>query len=189
MNITFDPVAHAYTVNGARVPSVSRICDIVDPPSSFYRPEHATRGKYVHSACEYADEGVLREDLLDPAIVPYVEAWRQFLRDTGAEVLGVEVMVASSYGYAGRLDRVLRVPVRGLGIVDIKSGDPSIRGPLQTAAYAQAARETLDIKPAWRACVRVYPTGDYRVHYYENEADLDAFLAALAVLRWKESTA
>jgi len=187
VKITFDPERHAYTVDGAAVPSVSRICDIVDPPSSFYRPEHATRGKYVHSACEYADAGVLREDLLDPALTEYVNAWKNFRRDTGAEVLSSETVVASKYGYAGRLDRLLKIPTSGIGVVDIKSGDPGIRGPLQTAAYAQAAKETLGVVADWRACVQLTPAGTYKVHHYDEERDLDAFLSALHLFTWKGS--
>jgi hypothetical protein len=92
VKITFDPGRHAYTVNGAPVPSVSRVCDVVDPPSSFYRPEHATRGRYVHSACEYADRGVLKTETLDLALVPYVEGWRAFRRDVDCYVRVTEAM-------------------------------------------------------------------------------------------------
>ena len=71
----------------------------------FFDDYSRDRGSLVHLATHYDDEGELDDDSLDPVIVPYVEAWRKFKRESGFVVEESEIpMYSATYRYAGIFD-------------------------------------------------------------------------------------
>lgn len=113
-----------------------------------YRWARSSRGKdlgrAVHRAAELILRGVmekrtlLKEDSLDPAIVPYVQALRDFLRVSAFQPIASEIMLGSIYGFAGTIDAVGMLNGR-LAIVDFKSGQSIDPG----SEYQQCAYEVL----------------------------------------------
>ena len=82
--LLFDATTHTYRFNGKPVPGVT---SIVEPLTDFrlVKPDvmQAAQqlGTAVHLACELDDHGTLDTDDLDPALIPYLPAWRQFCHD------------------------------------------------------------------------------------------------------------
>ena len=116
----------------------------------------------------------------------YLEAWKQFVRDTGFTAALIERPVQHPvFKYAGTPDRHGEVRLgRHLGwwVLDIKATRPSPIHGLQLAGYA-ACLDPVD----HRAVVELLPTGQYRLHRYVDHAgDRRAFLAALTLHNWRK---
>jgi hypothetical protein len=100
----------------------------------------ATRGTYVHDACELDDQGLLDFDALDDRLKGYVLGWRSvrhLLRAGITEELRVQ-QALRTFGWADRIG------IWGSGgddnpaVVDIKTSKyPSARHALQLASYAR----------------------------------------------------
>lgn len=185
--LTFEEEGHVYRVDGQRVPSVTQV---LDPYTrlEFVHPEDLERarilGTRVHQACHLWNLEELDVDVLDPILVPYLDAWRAFLDDTGAVVILSEVRVVSDlHGYAGTLDDVLAWK-RSERLVDVKSGViPKTVGP-QTAAYRQALAESKGLHLRDRYCVQLRPDGTYRCVKLSDPRDWTIFKSALNVHQW-----
>lgn len=112
--LIFDEASHTYTLSGFGValPSVTGILKaegFID--GRFYDEYSRDRGSLVHLATHYDDMGELDEVSLDPVIVPYVEAWRKFKRESGFVVEESEIpMVSLTHGYAGKPDTIGHFP-------------------------------------------------------------------------------
>lgn len=185
--LAFDTVAHAYTWDGHPVPGVTTI---LLPLMDFSRidPEvlaaKAALGTAVHVATELSDADDLVEDSVHDSVRPYLDAWRKFRSDTGAEILSAEQQVFHPlHRYAGTLDRVLKLD--GLKyLTDIKSSAeiPASAGP-QTAAYLSALGDASVIR---RAVVQLKPDGAYRFHKLEDPNDMAVFISCLTIYRHRE---
>jgi hypothetical protein len=187
-DLLFDEASHTYRLLGAPVPGVT---SILAPLVNFEGiPPHVLDAKRqlghdVHLACQYLDEDDLDEDFLEPQVVPYVSAYRQFKADTGAIVLLNERRVAEPMlMYAGTLDRVMGI--RGAKwLVDLKTciSTPLAVGP-QTAAYLRALGDT---SVTHRAALRLRPDGTYRLDALIDPNDWAVFMSCLTILRFKEA--
>jgi hypothetical protein len=183
--------SHAYTLDGRPIRSVTQILgDVGIIDTTWFTPEAALRGKYVHEATHYHDEGSLEMGSLDPAISPYVQGWIDFRKMTGFRPLLMEQRVWHSSGYAGTLDRFGLIGSRPI-LIDIKSGSlPSWAG-LQTSGYEFALVERILAKeidvpmPQGRMAVQLTREGKFKVKEYTNFRDRDIFLAAHAVSQWQ----
>jgi hypothetical protein len=141
-------------------------------------------GRHVHRAVELWNLKTLDEARLDPLLVPYLAAWKEFCRHTGAEVIETERRVwHPKLRYAGTLDSIVRIG-RRRHLVDVKSSAkvPRSVGP-QTAAYArayiqEAGQSSLD---RVRMCVHLLPSGEYRLHKLMDPADWNVFLSCLNI--------
>lgn len=187
LTIEFDADSHTYWVNGAVWPSVTQILaplqdfSMVDPAVLERAAEF---GSHVHEACHLDNMGALDYDALDPALRPYVDAWRKFIADSGAVVISSECRIAHpKLRYAGTLDTAAVIRKKTT-LIDIKSGTtvPRIVGP-QTAAYA-AAYDGPRIKD--RLCVHL-DGGDYKVIPLRDGRDLSIFQSALNLHHWRSS--
>lgn len=128
--------------------------------------------------------GALDMDALDPALVPYVTAWAQFLKATGSTVIASERRVASeSLGCAGTLDSVVFWG-KTERIVDIKSGGvPRTVGP-QTAAYETLHREEVGGVKRLRHCIQLRGDGTWKNVSLKDPADYSIFMSALNIHHW-----
>jgi hypothetical protein len=141
-------------------------------------------GNHVHAACHLFNIDDLLWGSLDPALIPYVEAWRDFLKQSGAIVISSEKKVYSArHGYAGTLDSICLLK-KTKRIYDIKSGTavPRTVGP-QVEAYNRANREMTGERLMRRYCVHLTPKG-YKVVALRDPRDWDIFKAALMLRKW-----
>lgn len=191
--IAFDEARHEYRVGGRIVPSVTQVLSILSDFSAVpaeVLARAAEFGSHVHQAVHLSNEGTLDEVTLDPALAPYLSAWRDFLIDTGAKVLASEVRVYHpGHHYAGTLDTI--VELRGKAVlIDVKTGQvPRTVGP-QLAAYEEAYHANEDNPHALRRRLCVQLTGDgYRIHECKNASDWSVFQSCLNVWRFRNAAA
>lgn len=193
--LTFDEASHTYRHDGRVVPGVTSILrpimnfDHVDPA---LLAAAAAFGVAVHKACELDDRGVLNEAALDPALVPYLDAWRAFSRDYAVQWSAIEERVYHPrLRYAGTLDRfgIVRIapnkPHTTPAVVDIKSGTqilPSV-GP-QLAAYYRARDESSVTTK--RLAVQLKPDGTYVAKWHDDPNDFAVFCSLLTLRNWCE---
>lgn len=153
---------------------------------TWFSEEGATRGTYVHQACHYYDMGWLDEEVLDPALVPYLQGWVKFLNDTGVNIIRSEDRIDSErLGVTGQPDRIVEWPKVGFAIIDIKSGSLQPFTAIQLAAYKLLANEAYQPANYKRFAVNLPGDGTYKVKEYKDRADEGIFLAALAIHNWK----
>jgi hypothetical protein len=195
MALHFDPIEHAYTLDGVRVPSVTQVIKIVGQDFSMVRDDvlEAKRqlGTAVHLACELFDFDELDDDTLDPVLAPYLAAWVKFKADTGAQVLANEQQLAhQALRFAGTIDRVALFD-GNVWILDLKtSADPVPSYGVQLAGYAELFTEQqgTPVSKLRRATVHLCADGTYKLNEYKNPSDFAAFRACLALHNWKETT-
>jgi len=185
--LQFNPESHVYTLDGKTLPSVTTIikeAGLID--TTWFTDGAATRGTYVHQATELLDRDDLDETSLDPALVPYVDAYKRFKADTGFYISGIEKRIHNAtYGYAGTLDRVGKFPGDSIeSIIDIKTGKPEKWHGLQLAAY----RLCLGNELRKRFGLYLSDSGIYRLERYTDRQDIQVFLACLTIYKFKEST-
>jgi hypothetical protein len=146
------------------------------------------RGRAVHLATQYYDEGRLDRNTVDPIIAPFLEAYIQWLGDAKPEIHLIEQPIYhNALEYAGTLDRVVRIG--GVwGILDIKTGSaPLYTGP-QLSGYLGALPSKFSYSgPMMRWAVVLKADGTWKMTRFEDQADWDAFRAALTLYRWKEA--
>lgn len=193
----FDAEAHTYTLDGARVPSVTEI--LSDLSAREYRfVDRATMertawfGQAVHKVIELDIRGTLDVDSLDAALVPYLEKWREFRAHSGFVPLMSEQQVASRrYRYGGTLDLAGELNGRRC-IVDAKrcAGVPRTAGP-QTAGYLLAVNEMHpDFAPNGcdRYALHLTPseTRGWTLVPFRDPNDSRVFLSALTLHNWSK---
>jgi hypothetical protein len=187
--LEFDAATHTYRAGGVIVPSVTQILEAVGVVDYSYLPPATrnmalARGSAVHLACQFDDEGDLDEGALDPALLPYVLAWRAYRAEVGFVPQEIERRVHSSrYGYAGTLDRTGTNGRGDLCLIDLKTSRAEGWVKLQTAAYTGALDEP---RRYLRGCAELHADGTYRALWFpaaEWQLDFGDFLACLHVYR------
>lgn len=182
--LDFIAAEHRYLLDGDReLPSVTAIlkdAGLVD--DDWFTEASRMRGEYVHLACRMLDDDELAEESIDPAIQPYLDAYRKFLNVAKPEWIYVEHRVFDPVlGYAGTLDRAGAV-YGDKYLIDLKSGGmPPSTGP-QTAAY----RRCLPQPHTWkRAALQLKDDGTFKLHPLTDRADEAVFTSALTLWQWK----
>lgn len=94
---------HKYLLEGVQIPSVTQVLPYNYNGDFEYARQ---KGIYVHKAIELYNKDILDEDSLDPALIPYLDAYKLFLEQNTLE-----------------------------GIYDIKSGSSHPCTSLQLAGY------------------------------------------------------
>lgn len=188
MRLDFDAASHTYRLDGRLVPSVTQVLAPLND-YSMVPPDilEAARifGTHVHEACDLFNRDELDWASLDPELVPYVEAWKRFIEESGAVVIASECRVFHDLlGYAGSPDVVLAWGKR-IVIPDIKATAvvPATVGP-QTCAYAKAYQRMHGGREPARYCIHLQ-AGQYRSHVRNDPADWSTFVTAL---NWKRLT-
>lgn len=183
-DVAFDPVAHRYWLGARELPSVTRVLsDVGVIDETWFTPEVAERGTFVHEACELIDLGQLDEATLDDRLLGYVAAYRTFLHYAAPCWSHIEHQVVDPVrGYAGRLDRAGSWDGVVRGVLDLKTGEPQAWVALQLAAY----RRLLPEPHTWRRfALWLRPDGSYRLLEHTDRTDEAVFLAALQVTTWQ----
>jgi hypothetical protein len=139
-----------------------------------------TRGTYVHKAIHLYDTGDLDEDALDPVIVPYLDAWKRFLKESKFEVIESETRLYNDQ-FTGMPDKVGLLNGYAT-ILDNKSGNIEPWVALQLAGY-----EILKGGAYKRVAVRLKDDGTYSLKEFKDRQDRGIFLSALACYQWKKN--
>jgi len=187
--LRFDPVQHRYWTGPRELIAVTQVlltAGVID--STWFTPAARDRGARVHAALEQLERH--EPCTIHTAYEPYLEGYRQFLRDAKPVWQGIETPVADlALGYAGRPDRwgtLQRDPV----VVEIKTGAVPPWAPLQLVAYARLALDGKSAIRRRRLVVQLLPTGRYTTREYpviNFGRDERVFLTALAVAQWKRA--
>lgn len=191
MPLTFDAATHTYELGGEVLPSVTQILKdvgLIDTSGPWFTEWHRERGTHVHRALELHDRGELDEASLDPALRPYLDAWRACLDVLKPETVHIEKPLAShAYGFAGMIDRVWRMDDGRGCIVDIKQWNAERWHGFQTAAYQALYNVQIDtpLQSFGRMAVHLNADGKWRVERHTNVRDWDVFDAALRIYRAK----
>ena len=195
MNITFDEENHIYKADNKFIPSVTMILkanglmDGLKFVDSDVLQRACEFGTHVHSTTELYDRGCLNEKTLDPALIPYLDGWKAFLKDTGFEVLALEEQVISmKHWYAGRFDKLGIMPkYKGRTLVEIKTGASySHASALQTGAYEYAYNESAPLKEHIRNRFVVHlGEGTYKIYPCADRNDVYTFFGCLNVYNFK----
>lgn len=190
--LELDEASHRYRYRGRPIAGVTEILNsaaIID--ATHFTEESRVRGKHVHEAAHYFDEGDLALESLRPEIQPYVQAYIAFRQETGFYPLLVEQLVHFGNQYAGTLDRVGWLNDRVIQI-DLKTGGLPKWAGLQTAAYELALEEMirdgelrLERFPEARFALQLSNDGRYKLWPLEGHRDRDYFWGALAVHQFK----
>ena len=183
--LAFDEPTHRYTYDGKDLVSVTealRRAGFVD--SRWYTPEARDRGRKVHAACHYLDEGDLYWPDVDPRIEGYVRAHERFRSESAFEVIAAELRVAHPlYLFGGTLDLIGRLNGR-LTLIDRKTGRPEPWAALQTSGYSLTIKEPLiDRRTLW-----LQEDGRYLLSSaYRDAGDSRVFLSAVACAWWQRN--
>jgi hypothetical protein len=193
MELEFEPEAHVYKVDGRVLPSVTGIISSLQD-FRYVAPDvlHAAAefGTAVHKLCELHDQDNLDMRSVSPALLPYLDAWKRFLSETGAVVLEVEKQYHHKMmGYAGTLDRVLLIKKKKV-VTDIKSVSrlsPAVG--VQLAAYQNLLSANSAYVCNDRAAVQLRDDGTYRYQPYTDPTDWPVFVSLLTLHTWKKKYA
>lgn len=177
----FDAEKHEY--DGGALPSVTQVladAGLID--TTWYREGGAQRGKAVHLACQYLDEGDLDEATVDPAIIGYLEAYKRFKKECSIKPEWIEIPLGNGL-YAGTPDRVMKTRPRV--IWDLKTSTLQPFHKWQLAAYVHLLEDPfsysrcgLYLSDSGRYTIKEFPKSEYL-------ADLNVFLAALVIYNAK----
>ena len=170
-----------------RVTSILKATRIAVYPDFGDKALGFARGRAVHKATELDDNGTLNEASVEPDIMPYLKAWREFRKDSGLFIKANERKVCSVvYGFAGTLDRVAIIN-GNRSILDIKTGAKNAATGIQLSAYELAYCEQIGKLPGYRRyAIHLTAQGKYTIHEYDNHSDRNTFLSALTVYRWQQ---
>ena len=145
---------HRYVYRGLPLVSVTKVIRAggLGPDYSTVPPAvlaaAAARGRAVHAMVHYDCEGTLDENTIDPAIAPYLQTWRRFLRESRYMPMLLETRVVHrGLRYAGCLDggglELSRTGAEWPVLMDLKTGEDEGAGE-QTMAYAVALWKLLE---------------------------------------------
>lgn len=192
-NFKFDRLAHIYTLDDVRLPSVTEVlADLYDYDgvSRIVLLDAGKRGRYVHEATELCDKDDLDWDSLEPAYIPYIQAWLKFRDEQKPQLIDAEV---SDYHrrlmYAGTRDRVL-VLNGALTLVDIKTTYKVNRvDALQTAGYAALHDQHANLRGEIerRCSIQLRMNGTYVLQDWTDKKDFAVFRSCLFRHQWRQA--
>lgn len=205
--LRFDAKQHKYFVGDRELISVTTLLKVMG--LQWYPNNEAVRlkmelGSYVHQITEYYDknrlgypvkfypENIYKNDVIRKEngmheALPYFEAYKKFLKDTGFEVIDIEKrMYHPAWWYAGTEDRFGKL--NGMAAtVDIKTGVPVPSTELQLGGYGELRRYWFQYMPKGYV-LYLQKDGNYKLKEIERiQEQANTFLSALSVYYWKKS--
>ncbi len=186
MMLEFIPETHEYLYEGRSIPSVTQILaaeGFVD--TTWYTDHGRDRGKYAHKATELYDRNDLDEESLDPELVPRLEAWKLFLKESGFKVTEIEGPIFNqALQYAGTRDRMGVFPNGKTAVLDLKNGVIEAWCGLQLCAYIMHEPNYYGIE---RYAVRLKDDGKYSLKQFKDTNDFGIWRAAVSCYWWKRN--
>lgn len=113
------------------------------PTGSWLKP-YADRGTNVDMACQFYDEGDLREETLCPTVAKYVEQYKLALKHHNIKVLQHKIKrFLPDFGIAGELDEICIID-NAIGPLDLKTTkEKFVHHKWQTAPYLKMVEAEL----------------------------------------------
>jgi hypothetical protein len=182
---------HHYALGEDKLVSVTQVIhgEGLSGDTSHWNDAAMNRGSFVHAACEYHDLGTLDEETLDPALAPYLTAYKAFKAHQDPHWLVVEGMRCDlTLRYAGTIDRAGRIKASKFPVVlDIKSGSPAKWHGIQLAAYKRLVAKDLPEGVIWRYALYLSDDGTYKLEKLslDDSEDWEVFRCALTLANWK----
>jgi hypothetical protein len=141
-------------------------------------------GTATHKAIELHINGTLNYSILDPELIPRIDAWDEFVKHTGFRALETEKAVYNfNLRVAGMLDVYGVFPDGAEGIVEIKSGNVSRWAGVQTAGQDMLmGNSALHRK---RFGLKIPKIGKPAVTPFKDVDDYLVFRAAVTIANWK----
>lgn len=184
----FDAEAHAYYLNGTRVPGVTTILrevGLID--ATFYTEEGRDRGTFAHEACEAVDLGHQEIEDVPDDLRWLVRSWVRFRDEHGFEAEAVEEpRCNAALRYAGTPDRVGTF-TRGQWagrrfVIDFKSSESAEKWWRYQLAGYRGTFDASEIGGLGRMSLRLSQSGIAKPDVYaDHVGDWRVFTAALTV--------
>jgi hypothetical protein len=183
LDFQFDEATHAYTVNGAVLPSVTQIINDLQMGPLYPPGPYRVRGTRVHQATALHDQGYEVE--VGEAIRPYLDSYIGALQNFPFRWEAIEQrLYHPTLLYAGTVDRVGFLGDEPV-IADIKTGETGRETGLQTAGYALLVNNS-NPRCYSRFKIRLLADGKPgKVERYPDSFDIEGFCAALDLYKWK----
>ncbi len=166
-----------------RVTQILRDVGLID--TSFMTDAGRERGTAVHQCCEFWDQNDLDMDSVDPAIIGYLDSYREFRLQQPMQGAWIELPMQDKAGlYRGTSDRVL--VDRPRAVFDIKTGPYQAWHCLQLSAYVNMLPDPYSYN---RIGVYLKANGKYSIKEFpkaEYARDLAVFMSCLNIYNWKE---
>jgi hypothetical protein len=198
LEIEFDEDAHAYSLDGVRVPALTHILSEMGAAPNFrFLPAedlrfYQERGKAVHRAVELTLRGSLDKRTLDHNVRPYMKSIERFLADYPIEVLQLDGepfverrLIHPVFRFGCTPDIVGRLHGQS-GVIEVKStSQHSAATQLQTAAQLLAVRHYLPKIEGLRMGLRLIPKEPYYdMKIYDERSDEAVWLSLLNSYNW-----
>ncbi len=144
-DLTFHPLSHTYTLNGATVPGITEILDAVGLISKFMPDAAKQRGGYVHEAIELHLKGELHPES-EEQYRGWLDAVDACIAENGLNIMEIEEPVAClEYGYATCIDAISDMNHKDrLAVINWKTSDPLPWYSLQAAGEFLASAGHFD---------------------------------------------
>lgn len=148
--------------------------------AEWYTDLARDRGKALHAAAHYLDEGDLDWETVDPMIVSRLRQYQTFLEEVKPQIIEVEKLLKNPPFYCGTPDRIVRIGER-IGTLDLKSGAFERWHTIQSAMYAGCFP-----KPMARWSLHL--SGErYQLIEHKDRRDWEVAKAAITLAGWKEA--
>lgn len=193
----FEEDGHKYIVQGRSHPSVTGLLKkygLID--YSMVNPDVLERKRQLGSALHAWTERYDRDGNDDMLVLPehaigYAEAWINFRRQSGYELIQIERRLMTEImglTIGGTPDRVMRVKRTRDLVLDLKFCAMKMPAwAVQTAAYTMMEFRKLHIGNTERCSCQLFPDGRHRLHWYTEESDGDTFMSIVALEAWKQN--
>lgn len=181
----FDSEKHEYTLDGRIIPSVTQIlADMGFIDSTWFTEYARQRGDFVHRIIKWYCNSVLDDDSVDSLLMPYLDAWIQFVKDSKFHSISVEIPVFSEpYQFAGTPDHVGLINDMKC-VLDVKTGAIDTVVGLQLAGYRLLCG---GISTHQRYALQLTNKGKYKLTQFKDRQDIEVFLSALSCWHWQKN--
>jgi hypothetical protein len=190
--ISFNEERHEYRIDGYLVPSVTAIIKPLITVGGMPDVREYKRqiGKALDTAITLWERQDLDIDTVDPAVLPFFEAWIKFKQETGFRVLlNQPIVYSKKLRFAGTADLIgtrrtdSEVPEELIDTKCVWTMDPATA--IQTAGYTIGALESLGLKIKKRTGLQLLRDGTYRAFPYTEQNDENIFRSLLNIYSWK----
>jgi hypothetical protein len=181
-------IGESFTYKGLTIPRLTAIMD--DLGITGYkgipaadREFYLRRGQLVHRACDLDDLGQLREETLDPVLVPYLTGWRRAVNDLRLTFSEIESRkVNEVYWYTTGPDRIGAAD--GIpAVIEIKTGTSPWWVGMQLAAQAACLPDGHLLK---RISIALPGDGSYVPTFPTDRNDRALILGGIALYNRKQ---
>lgn len=186
----FDEALHAYTVNGAGVPSVTQLMQpltscVYGSINADVLRAAAEFGTAVHACTELLDEDDLDPESVEPDWMPYLDAYKAWKADVSPVIDAIELRLGCSR-YCGTIDRLCIIAGEPW-VVDLKTTSTLHEHVgVQLAAYEALAARKFGQRYR-RAALQLRGDGTYRFREYRKPDDAACFAALLNLNFWMKN--